>query len=268
VNEVLQFLIRHGYAILFGVVFLEQAGLPIAAVPVLLGVGALSAEGRFSLAPALLLAMLASLIADFFWYQIGRRRGYGVLRVLCRISIEADSCVKRTTRAFQRRGSGTLVVAKFIPGFGALATPMAGLMGMSPARFLLLDGAGVTLWASLYLGLGVIFRTELERIARIVARTGTSLAAVLIVTVGGYLGWKWLDRQRYLRRLAMARIQPQELWSRMQAGESFTIVDLRHTPEDEPAGATLPGALRFRPEELEEKHQEIPRDRDIVLYCT
>ena len=100
------------------------------------------------------------------------------------------------------------------------------------------------------------------------ARTGTSLAAVLIVTVGGYLGWKWLDRQRYLRRLAMARIQPQELWSRMQAGESFTIVDLRHTPENEPAGATLPGALRFRPEELEEKHQEIPRDRDIVLYCT
>src|SRR6266700_2637199 len=87
----------------------------------------------------------------------------------------------------------------------ARATPMAGLMGMSPARFLLLDGAGVTLWASLYLGLGVIFRTELERIARIVARTGTSLAAVLIVTVGGYLGWKWLDRQRYLRRLAMAR---------------------------------------------------------------
>src|SRR5216684_3046436 len=111
-NEVLQFLIRHGYAILFGVVFLEQAGLPIAAVPVLLGVGALSVEGRFSLAPAWLLAVLASLTADFAWYELGRRRGYGVLRVLCRISIEADGCVKRTTHAFRRHGSGTLVVAK------------------------------------------------------------------------------------------------------------------------------------------------------------
>src|SRR5437763_1372366 len=204
-NEVLQFLIRHGYAILFGVVFLEQAGLPIAAVPVLLGVGALSAEGRFSLAAALPLALLASLTADFAWYELGRRRGYGVLRVLCRISIEAESCVNRATRAFRSRGQSTLVVAKFIPGLGAIATPMAGLMGMSRRRFLLLDGAGVTLWASLYLVLGVVFRTELERIAAIVARAGTSMVAVLISVMVGYFAWKWLDRRHYIRRLAMAR---------------------------------------------------------------
>src|SRR3989442_316399 len=140
-HEVLQFLIRHGYAILFAVVFLEQAGLPIASVPVLLGVGALSAEGRFSTGAALLLALLASLTADVAWYELGRRRGYGVLRILCRISLEPDSCVKRTTGTFRRHGAGTLVVAKFVPGLGAIATPMAGLMGMSTARFLLVDNA-------------------------------------------------------------------------------------------------------------------------------
>jgi len=263
-NDVLQFLIRHGYAILFGVVLLEQAGLPVASVPVLLGVGALSAEGRFSIALALLLALVASLLADFFWYAVGRRRGYGVLRVLCRISIEPESCVKRTTGAFRRHGSRTLVIAKFVPGLGTVATPMAGLMRMSPLRFLLLDAAGVTLWAGLYLMLGFIFRRQLERLAEIISRAGISVAVVAILGIGGYLGWKWLDRRRYLRQLDMARISPEELWSRMQAGEDIMILDLRHGPE----GAKLPGALRFPPEELETKHHEIPRDRDIVVYCT
>src|SRR6266852_5920862 len=111
--EVPHFLIQYGYAILFGVVFLEQAGLPVASVPVLLGVGALSAEGRFSFTSALLLALAASLPADIFWFELGRRRGYGVLRVLCRISLEPDTCVKRTTGAFRKHGPGTLIAAKF-----------------------------------------------------------------------------------------------------------------------------------------------------------
>src|SRR5215470_2488396 len=86
-SDVIQFLIRHGYLILFGVVFVEQAGLPVASVPVLLGVGALSAEGRFSFATALLIALIASWPADIAWYEMGRHRGYRVLRVMCHISL-------------------------------------------------------------------------------------------------------------------------------------------------------------------------------------
>src|SRR5260370_35916490 len=108
---------------------------------------------------------------------------------------------------------GTLVVAKLIPGMGVVTTPMAGMMGMSPARFLLLDGTGATLWAGLYLGLGVIFRRQLEDVAAVVARTGVSLAAVLICAIGGYVGWKWLGRRRYLRRVGKEGITPGELWS-------------------------------------------------------
>ena len=263
-NDVLQFLIQHGYTILFGVVFLEQAGLPVASVPVLLGVGALSAEGHFSIAVSLLLAVAASLCADIIWYELGRLRGFGVLRVLCRISLEPDTCVRRTTGAFRKHGPGTLVAAKFIPGFGAVATPMAGLLGMSLPRFLILDTTGVALWAGLYLGLGVVFRSQLEKAAAVIARTGISLAVAAICLVGGYVAWKWRQRQRWLRQLETARIAPQELWRRMQAGEDFAILDLRHVK----AGSKLPGALRFPPEELETRHQEIPRDRNIVLYCT
>jgi membrane protein DedA with SNARE-associated domain len=267
-KETLDFLIRHGYMILFGIVFVEQAGFPVASVPVLLGIGALSAEGRFSFAVALLIALLASLPADVAWYELGRHKGYRVLRLLCQISLEPDSCVQSATGVFRHYGMGTLVLAKFIPGMGVVTTPMAGVLGMRPARFLLLDGVGAALWAGLYLGLGVIFRRQLEEVAAVVARTGVSLAAVVICTVGGYLGWKWLGRRRYVRKLALARVSPEELWRRIEAGEPVTILDLRHTSEIAADGAKVPGALRFAPEELETKHLEIPRDRDIILYCT
>jgi membrane protein DedA with SNARE-associated domain len=268
VPETLQFLIRHGYSILFAVVFVEQAGLPVASVPLLLGIGALSADGRFSFGVALLVTLAACLPADAIWYELGRRKGYKVLRVLCIISLEPETCVERTTGSFTRHGIGTLIVSKFVPGLSAVATPMAGLLKMRPGQFLLLDGLGATLWGGFYLTLGFIFRTELERIAFIVARTGASLAAVLICTIGGYFTGKWIGRRRYLRRLDMARISPEELKRRMEGGEEFTILDLRHPSEVDAGGGTLPGALRFPPEELQERHQEVPRDRDIVLYCT
>ena len=267
-KETLEFVIRHGYMILFAVVFVEQAGLPVASVPVLLGIGALSADGRFSFATALLVALSASLPADAAWFEMGRRKGYRVLRLLCQISLEPDTCVQSATGVFRRFGMGTLVLAKFIPGMGVVTTPMAGVMGMRPARFLLLDGTGAALWAGLYLGLGVVFRRQLEDVAAVVSRTGVSLAVVVIGAIGGYLGWKWLGRRRYLHNLAMKRITPEELWRRIEAGEDVTILDLRHASEIDADGGKVPGALRFAPQELDTRHREIPRDRDIILYCT
>jgi len=267
-DDALQYLIRHGYAILFVGVFLEQAGLPVPAVPLLLGVGALSADGLFTIATALLVALSASLPADAVWFELGRRRGYGVLRVLCRISLEAETCVTRTTGVFHRYGPKTLLVSKFVPGLNTVAPPLAGMMNMTAPRFLLLDGLGAMVWAGAYLGLGFVFRNELERIAAIIANTGASLAAVIVCGFCCYLAWKWFDRRRYLRRLNMARILPEELWRRIQAGEDIAILDLRHRPEIEEQGAVLPGAIHFPPAELEERHHEIPRDRDIALYCS
>src|SRR5262245_59739989 len=220
-QDTLQFLIRHGYALLFLGVFLEQTGFPVPSVPLLLGVGALAADGQFSFAAALLIALAASLPADAVWYELGKRRGYGVLRVLCRISLEADTCVRRTTNIFQRYGLGTLVVAKFDPGLSLVDPPMAGMLKMSTPRFVLLDGAGAALWATAYLLLGAVFRRQLEWIAAVVAYTGASLLAVVTLSFGGYLTWKWLDRRRYLRQLEMSRMEPEELWRRIQAGEEI-----------------------------------------------
>lgn len=267
-TEMLQFLIRHGYSLLFAAVFLEQIGFPISAVPVLLGIGALAGEGVFSMPASLALAVAASLAADSVWFETGRRRGYGVLRVICRISLNAEICVDRTKDIFIRYGPGALVIAKFIPGLSTLAPPMAGMLRMKPVRFLVLDGMGAMLWSAAYCLLGYIFRRELERIAGLIARTGTSFVVVAAIAVFGYLTWKWLQRQGIVGQLGMPRITPQELASRLEKGEQIAIVDLRHFTDFAAGGTKLPGALHIPPEDLENRYREIPLDRDVVLYCT
>jgi membrane protein DedA with SNARE-associated domain len=265
----IDFLLRHGYAILFLAVFLEQTGFPVPAVPLLLGLGALSADARFSLPVALAVAVSASLPADAVWFQLGRRRGYGVLRVLCRIAIEPDRCVRGAGSMFQRYGPGVLVVAKFVPGLNAVAAPMAGMLGMPASRFFLLDGIGAMLWSGTYLGLGYIFRRELEWIAAAATRAGVWFVVLAVCAIVAYLLWKWIDRRRFLQDLAMARITPEELKNRIDAGDDMTILDLRHSSDIEShGGAMIPKAIRFPPELLEYRHEEAPRDRDIVVYCS
>src|SRR5256885_16342330 len=101
-HHFVDFLLRHGYSVVFAFVLAEQIGLPIPSTPVLLAMGALAGAGRLSFGPAFVLAVVASLAADTLWYWLGRRRGYSVLNLLCRIALEPDSCVRRTENVFSR----------------------------------------------------------------------------------------------------------------------------------------------------------------------
>ena len=267
-EQALQFLHRQGYAVLFAAVFAEQIGLPIPAIPILLAVGALAGAGEFSFAAALLVAALAALLGDFIWYQFGRRRGHSVLNLLCRISLEPDSCVRRTEEVFARHGARALLFAKFAPGLSTAAPPLAGMFGMCPSRFLAWDGAGTLLWVGAFSGAGYIFSAELERIAAWALRLGAWLLVLLGSALAGYLAWKYAHRQRFLRQLRIARITPEELMRKLEAGEDVVVVDLRHSLEFEAYNVKVRGALHLLPEELDRRHQEIPRDRDVVLYCT
>lgn len=267
-KELIHFLEQHGHVVLFVVVAAEQIGLPIPAVPVLLAMGALAGIGRFSLGAALLVAALAAVVSDLVWFELGRRRGRSVLDWMCRISLEPDSCVRRTENLFERSGAPALLVAKFVPGLSTAAPPLAGLMGMSRARFLAFDVAGALLWAGTFLGAGHLFRSQLERAAEWAGRLGGWLVVVLGAPLAAYIAWKWVERQRFMRRLRVARIRPEELLAQIEAGQDVVIVDLRHVLEIELAGDKLPGALHIRPEELDLRHTEIPRDREVVLYCS
>jgi membrane protein DedA with SNARE-associated domain len=266
-----QFLIRHGYVVVFASVLLDQGGLPVPSVPVLLAAGALAATGQMQLMLVLATAVAASLVSDVAWYGLGRRRGMRILNLLCRISLEPDSCVRQTEDIFARHGVPSLLVAKFIPGLSTAAPPLAGIIRMPLAQFVLFDGLGALLWIGGLVALGALFGEQLERLTASVATMGTWLIAVLLGGLlgglGAYLLWKILARKRFLRRLRVARISPEELKRKLELGEEVVIADLRHPLEFEADPVLIPGAVRWDAEALEQRRLDLPQDREIILYC-
>ena len=267
-NEAVQFLAQLGYAVLFAWVLVEQLGLPIPSVPLLVAAGAQAGLGMMNLPLVLALVTLAALAADLVWYWLGRYRGGRVLKLLCRISLEPESCVRRTEDLFARHGSRSLLVAKFVPGLRTVAPPLAGIFRMPVALFILFDGLGALFWATSYAALGYMLSAHLEQVANYALGWSRSLAIVLVGSLVAYICWKYVQRQRFLHRLRIARITAQELMERLTARDEVMIVDLRQTLDVEALPYIIPGALRMAPEELEKRHQEISRDRDIVLYCS
>jgi membrane protein DedA with SNARE-associated domain len=264
-----EFLLRYGYLLLSVVVLAEQIGLPIPAVPVLLGVGALAGNGKMSLAIALGVAVAASLPPDLIWYELGRRRGSRMLGVLCRLSLEPDSCVRRTENLFIRHGRRTLLIAKFLPGLSTIAPPLAGIVGVAPGQFVLLDGLGALVWAGAWMALGYAFHDALEVVAAQAARLGNWLLVVVGLALTAYIATKFIQRQRFLRSLRMARITPHELKRRLDLGDGdLVIVDTRSRLDADAVPYGIPGALWISAEEIDRRHQELPGGREVVLYCT
>ena len=267
-DEAVSFLIRNGYAVLFAWVAAEQFALPVPSEPVLLAAGALAGAGRLSLPAALVVCVAACLLADVVWYEIGRTRGSRVLRFLCRISLEPDSCVRGSQEKFARYGARSLLVAKFLPGLNTVAQPLAGILGMRRSRFLLFDSLGALTWTGGYMALGYVFSDRLERVAAFGERLGVWLLALLLGALIVYVGVKYVRRQRFIRELRIARITPAELRQKIDAGDPVMIVDLRQSLDFEADPGVIPGALHLTPDEIERRAAEIPRDRDVVLYCT
>jgi membrane protein DedA with SNARE-associated domain len=267
-EQAVGFLIKHGYTLLFGWVLVEQMGLPIPAIPLLLAAGALAGSGKMDLALAVSLALIAVILADLFWYSLGRYRGGRILKLLCRISLEPDSCVRRTENLFVRHGARSLLVAKFVPGLNTAAPSLAGIFRMPMRRFLLFDSLGGFFWVATFTGLGFIFSNQLEQIAAHSLRWGGWLVVILAGSLAAYILWKYVQRRRFLRRLRIARIGPKELMDKLTAGDDISIVDLRQPIDVEAFPQMIPGALRIAMEEIEDRHAEIPRDRDVVVYCS
>jgi len=267
-HSALEFLLHHGYVVLLAWVFAEQIGLPVPSLPILLAAGALAGTGRFSFAGSIALSVFAALLADSFWYGLGRVRGIKILQLLCKISLEPDSCVRRTQGIFAKQGARSLVFAKFVPGLGSVAPPLAGIFHMRPLRFLCFDALGAFLWSSVYVGLGYVFSGEIERVAEHAFHLGSGLGVIVIGLLGGYIGYKFVARQRFLRELRIARITAEELKQKIDAREDLVIVDLRHSVEFEADPHTIPGAFRMDAQDLEEKDDRLPPDREVILYCT
>lgn len=265
-DGLVQFLSSHGYAVLFVTVLAEQIGLPVPSGLALLAAGALAAAGSMSFFLALMLATVACLSGDVCWFVLGKRRGRSILATLCRISLEPDTCVRRTEQLFAKNRVKSLLFSKFVPGLGTVAPPMAGILDIGTAVFILFDGLGAVLWSSCYLLGGFIFKTEIEKVAAYLRSAGASLLGMGVTLACLYVVSKLIARRKFYKEIRMARITPLELKALMESGQNTIIVDLRHSQEWD--GGMIPGALLVSDAELDDRFAADVPQGEVVFYCS
>lgn len=256
-----------GLSLIFLNVLLEQLGLPVPAIPILVVAGALAANGELPASGVFALALAASLIGDSAWYLAGRAYGVRVMKLLCRISLTPDTCVSQTQASFERWGARALVLAKFIPGLSMIAPPLAGATRMSFARFLFFSAAGAAVWIGAALLAGLLLKSQIARLLPRLSGIGGTVVVILIVLLGAYVAFKWWERKRFYALLDMARINVDELSERMRGDTAPVIVDVRSPTSLELERRRIPGALSVPVQEVERQVRSLPRDREIILYC-
>lgn len=261
-------LAQHGLSLVFANVLLAQLGLPLPAVPMLVVAGALVGDGTLSVIPLTFAVIVASLMGDTPWYFAGRRYGYRVLRTLCRISMEPDSCVKQTENIFSRFGPPSLIVAKYVPGFSTVAPPLAGTMGVGLPRFLGYSAVAALLWAALPVACGFFFRTEVEWLLSRLEAMGAGALAVVAALIVAYLGYKAFERYLLIRFLRMVRISPDELRTMIGEGQEPVILDVRSSLAREAEPRIIRGAISVQLDSVEDVLARVPPGRDVVVYCS
>jgi membrane protein DedA with SNARE-associated domain/rhodanese-related sulfurtransferase len=248
-------------------VLLERLGVPIPAMPAMIVGGAAAAQGEYSLTLIFTLAVVASVIGDAAWYAFGRAYGMRVLRLLCSISLSADSCVRQTSSHFERWGDWTIFLGKFIPGAGSVAPPLAGVMRMDVWRFALLTVAGSALWVGVSLALGALFARQVTELLAKLEDWGPVALLVVGALVAAYMALKWWERRRFYKTVRMARITVEELKSLMEAQPQPLVVDLRGAAERLGDDRSIPGARAISLAEIERRVADFPKDSEIVFYC-
>ena len=257
-----------GLSLIFLNVLLEQLGLPVPAIPTLVVAGALAANGKLPGSAVFALAIAASLIGDSTWYLAGRAYGVRVMKLLCRISLTPDTCVSQTQASFERWGARALILAKFIPGLSMIAPPLAGATRMSFARFIVFSAAGAAVWVGAALIAGQLLRSQIAQLLPRLSGIGGTLVVIVLVLLGAYIAFKWWERRRFYALLDMARINVDELRERMQGESLPVIVDVRSATTVGLERRRIPGALQVPVQEVERQARSLPRDREIILYCT
>jgi membrane protein DedA with SNARE-associated domain/rhodanese-related sulfurtransferase len=267
-DALLQGLSRYGLSVVIVNVFINQLGIPVPVVPTLIVAGAVAAAGQLSFAWVFLGSALACVAADGVWYLIGRFFGLKVLRTLCRISLEPDSCVSQTQGRFERWGVNSLVIAKFVPGLAIVAPPLAGVLNIGWPRFLFLSTLAAFLWVGAWMVGGALFRTQIESLLEILKSYGGLAGGVIVGVLVVYIAYKWFERERFLRKLRMARISAKELHQLIKSGAAPVIVDVRSSTARSLDPRWIPNARHVPLGDVGGHIADLPRDKEIVLYCT
>jgi membrane protein DedA with SNARE-associated domain/rhodanese-related sulfurtransferase len=268
IQQFFSVLSQNGLTVVAINVLLNQIGLPVPVVPTLVLAGAIAANGQLPLGWLFLAAVGACVVADCIWYGIGQKYGIRVLKILCQISLEPDSCVSETQSQFDRWGVNSLVIAKFVPGWATIAPPLAGAMRIGWLRFIALSTLAAMLWAGAGLFAGVLFNTQIERLLARLDQIGSVAFAAGLSLLIAYLGYKWWERRRFYQMLRMARISVAELYELIQSGAAPLIIDVRSPTARTLEPRWIPGALHISLPDVGVHLKGLPRDRDIILYCS
>ena len=258
---------QYGVLIVFGVVLVEQIGLPIPAFPILIVAGALAVDGDTSWAAVLAVSLAACLISDYFWFRAGRHYGKRILKLLCRISLSPDYCVSQTEDNFHRWGPKALMVAKFIPGFNTIAPPLAGAMGTSNAVFLSYSVVGGLLWSGTGIVIGACFHSKVDQVLDVLGTMGSTALMVLLVLLLLFVVFKYVERKRFQQKSHADRIDIAQLRALLEQGEAPVLIDARSVTA-QTLEAAVPGALIFNAGETAAAIARLDKARHLVVYCS
>jgi membrane protein DedA with SNARE-associated domain len=264
VKSFLHLVVGHPYLVLLTSGFLERVGAPLLFSPVLVAAGALAAGGHLRFDVAVWIALATCVIGDSLWYEIGRKKGDRVLSMLCRISLEPDSCVRRSKVFFEKGANRTLVFSKWLPGVSHVVPAVAGLSGIERQHFFAMNSAGSALWIVALMLAGYL---PVERM-HVASAVGPILFEGSLVVLAANVGVKYIQRRQFLKELYKSRITPEEVRQMLEASAKIVILDLRHPLDSLADPRTLPGAIRVLPNEVTSRADMLPRDGEIILYCT
>ena len=258
----LHLIAAYGLWLVFAAVLLDQGGVPVPAYPVIVVTAAVAFERGESTWALLAVAVAAAVLADWLWFLGGRKLGTRLVRLMCKLSLSPDSCVVRTRGIYGRWGAASLIVAKFVPGFAAVATTLAGQSGTRTSTFLLFDAIGAVLWAAGAIVLGIVFHDAVGDVLATLEQLGHFALPVIAALLAAFVLWKWIRRRQFLRALRMARISPEELATRLAAGDAPLILDVREVIQRERTG-WIPGALLVStPDEA-----HVLPHHEVIIYC-
>jgi len=268
-ESILALIARHGYSIIFFAVMAESLGLPVPAALAMIAGGALAASGMLSVGWVMAICVTAMIMADSLIYYFGRTMGWWLLALLCKVSLNPETCVLRSAESFYKRGRTTLVIAKFIPGVATMAAPLAGSMKMRPGQFLIYDLAGALLYALVYVGMGYVFHNFLSVLMHGFEAAGHLAVLITAVAAVVYIGYRIRTylKNRIYREVPRTAIE--DLRRKLDSGgDRVMLVDVRSHGYYDAEAHRIQGSVRLEPNNLAEKLHDLPKDREIYLYCT
>ena len=261
-EALLQVIETYGLWVVFLCVLLDQGGLPFPAYPAIIVTAAIATDLEQPLLPVLLVATLAAILADLLWFSAGRRFGAALLRQMCRLSLSPDSCVGLTRRIYGRWGAPSLIVSKYVPGFAAVATTLAGETGTSVRKFVFYDGIGAALWAGGAVALGVVFHTAVGVLLLELESLGHYALMLLIAGIALFVALKWWQRYRFALQIRMSRISIDELVELIAKDAATIILDVR-TSEHRAKQGWIHGAIHVR----DIADLDLDPGKEVVVYC-